>query len=168
LKTLLFICAAALLSGCALTHDQVIARAKEKSNTELCMASIQFPQYGDVIAAELAERKHSCDWDLANAQVQAQAASNAQRAAAIQSAAASFNLQPMKTTLPSQLAPTSTPTLSQAQSFTSTGATAYFTGQQRQVQTVTNQIGWNCEYRYLTQTFWRTFVGMCPQSVQVQ
>jgi hypothetical protein len=47
-------------------------------------------------------------------------------------------------------------------------ATAFRTGNQQMVQTVTNQSGWSCEYRYLNQTFWRTFVGMCPQSVQVQ
>jgi hypothetical protein len=47
-------------------------------------------------------------------------------------------------------------------------ATAYWTGKQQQVQTVTYQSGWNCEYNYAGRTFWRTFVGSCPSSVQVQ
>ena len=46
--------------------------------------------------------------------------------------------------------------------------TAMWTGNQRQVQTVTYQNGWNCEYRYLSQTFWRTFIGTCPATIQVQ
>ena len=48
------------------------------------------------------------------------------------------------------------------------GVTAMWTGNQRQVQTVTNQFGWTCEYRYAGQTFWRTFVGSCPSTIQVQ
>lgn len=47
-------------------------------------------------------------------------------------------------------------------------ATAYWTGKQQQVQTVTYQYGWNCEYNYAGRTFWRTFVGSCPSSVPVQ
>jgi len=47
-------------------------------------------------------------------------------------------------------------------------ATAYWTGKQTQVQTVTYQSGWNCEYSYAGRTFWRTFVGSCPSSIQVQ
>lgn len=47
-------------------------------------------------------------------------------------------------------------------------ATAYWTGKQQQVQTVTYQSGWSCEYNYAGRTFWRTFVGSCPASVQVQ
>lgn len=47
-------------------------------------------------------------------------------------------------------------------------ATAYWTGKQQQVQTVTYQYGWSCEYNYAGRTFWRTFVGSCPSSVQVQ
>lgn len=46
--------------------------------------------------------------------------------------------------------------------------TAMWTGNQRQVQTVTYQNGWSCEYRYLSQTFWRTFIGTCPATIQVQ
>lgn len=49
-----------------------------------------------------------------------------------------------------------------------TAVTAFWTGKQQQVQTVTNQFGWSCEYNYAGQTFRRTFVGTCPTSVQVQ
>lgn len=48
------------------------------------------------------------------------------------------------------------------------GATAHWTGKQEQVQTVTYKYGWNCEYVYAGQTFWRTFVSSCPSSVLVQ
>lgn len=47
-------------------------------------------------------------------------------------------------------------------------ANAYWTGKQQQVQTVTYQSGWSCEYNYAGRTFWRTFVGTCPSSIQVQ
>jgi hypothetical protein len=47
-------------------------------------------------------------------------------------------------------------------------ATAYFTGRQEMVQTVTYQSGWNCEYQYGGQTFWQVFIGMCPMTVEVQ
>jgi hypothetical protein len=48
------------------------------------------------------------------------------------------------------------------------GATAHFTGRMEQVQTVTYQIAWNCEYRYLGQTFWRAFIGSCPSSIEIR
>lgn len=47
-------------------------------------------------------------------------------------------------------------------------ATAYFTGRQEQVQTVTYQYAWNCEYNYAGQTFWRVFKNSCPSSVEVE
>jgi hypothetical protein len=47
-------------------------------------------------------------------------------------------------------------------------ATAFRTGNQQVVQTITNKSGWSCEYNYASRTFWRTFVGVCPQSVPVQ
>lgn len=47
-------------------------------------------------------------------------------------------------------------------------ATAYWTGRQEQVQTVTYQIAWNCEYNYAGQVFWRVYQGSCPSSVEVQ
>lgn len=47
-------------------------------------------------------------------------------------------------------------------------AQAFWTGQQRQVQTVTYQIAWECEYNYNGQKFWRIFKFSCPSSVEVQ
>jgi hypothetical protein len=47
-------------------------------------------------------------------------------------------------------------------------ATAYFTGNQKQVQTVTYQMAWSCEYRYAGKTFWQTYKNSCPQSVEVE
>jgi hypothetical protein len=64
---------------------------------------------------------------------------------------------------PMQIAP-----VQMAPALATNSVTAMWTGNQRQVQTITNQFGWTCEYRYLTQTFWRTFVGTCPATVQVQ
>lgn len=46
--------------------------------------------------------------------------------------------------------------------------TAFWTGNMRQVQTVTYQIGWSCEYNYAGRTFWQTFIGSCPATVEVQ
>jgi heme/copper-type cytochrome/quinol oxidase subunit 2 len=47
-------------------------------------------------------------------------------------------------------------------------ATAIWTGRQEQVQTVTYQWAWKCEYNYLGQTFWRIFQTSCPSSIEVQ
>lgn len=158
-----------MLTGCALTHDQVVARAKMKSNSELCMATIQFPQYSDEIAAELAEREYTCDWNKTAAQIQTKNEQDARYRAALQSAAASFNAQPAyQVQQPKPLVPVAPLQLAPASAIAVSGATAYFTGRQQQVQTVTYQSGWTCEYRYLNQTFWRTFVGTCPSSIQVQ
>lgn len=49
----------------------------------------------------------------------------------------------------------------------SMAATAFFTGQMHQVQTVTYQMAWSCQYNYAGRTFWRTFTGNCPSSVEV-
>jgi hypothetical protein len=68
----LVIVIAMLLSGCALTPEQVAERAHKKTNAELCMALIRYPQYSDGINAELAQRGHMCDVELAKAQVQYQ------------------------------------------------------------------------------------------------
>lgn len=160
---------AALVGGCALTHEQVVERAHKKTNTELCMALIQFPQYADVIEAELSDRGRVCDMQVASAQVQEQNAQNDRYRAALQAAAASLNTAPAyKVQQPASLSPVAPLQLATAPTIPAYTATAYFTGQQRQVQTVTYQSGWNCEYRYAGQTFWRTFVGSCPSSVQVQ
>jgi hypothetical protein len=47
-------------------------------------------------------------------------------------------------------------------------ATAFWTGRQEQVQTVTYKWVWRCEYNYLGQKFWRLFESSCPSSVEVQ
>lgn len=47
-------------------------------------------------------------------------------------------------------------------------ATAFFTGRQEMVQTVTFQMAWKCEYNYAGQTFWRVFKTSCPSSVEVE
>ncbi len=47
-------------------------------------------------------------------------------------------------------------------------ATAFWTGRQEQVQTVTYQMAWKCEYNYAGQTFWQVFQGSCPSSIEVQ
>jgi hypothetical protein len=47
-------------------------------------------------------------------------------------------------------------------------ATAFFTGRQEQVQTVTYQFAWRCEYNYLGRKFWQIFTGSCPSSIEVQ
>lgn len=48
-------------------------------------------------------------------------------------------------------------------------APAFWTGQMRLVTTVTHQQAVSCEYRYSTQTFWKTFVGgYCPAIIESQ
>jgi hypothetical protein len=47
-------------------------------------------------------------------------------------------------------------------------ATAFFTGRMEQVQTVTYQMAWKCEYSYAGQKFWRIFKNTCPSSVEVE
>lgn len=46
--------------------------------------------------------------------------------------------------------------------------TAFWTGRQEQVQTVTYQWGWNCEYDYAGQKFWVVFDSFCQSTVNVQ
>lgn len=55
-----------------------------------------------------------------------------------------------------------------ATTFNAYAVTAFFTGQMHQVQTVTYQMAWSCQYNYAGQTFWKTFIGNCPTSVEVQ
>jgi hypothetical protein len=169
MKRLVAVSAALLLSGCALTHEQLAERAHHKTNSELCMGLIQYPQFTDIINAELEDRGRTCDMSLAAAQVQAQQASSANRQAALSRIADSLNAnaavlnqQAMQASAASQNAQ------SQSMRASQSGVTAFFTGNQRQVQTVTNQLGWNCEYRYMAQTFWRTFTGQCPTNLQIQ
>ena len=48
-------------------------------------------------------------------------------------------------------------------------AWAIWTGRQEFVTTVTYQQGVNCQYDYMGQMFWRTFVGgSCPMKVWVE
>lgn len=47
-------------------------------------------------------------------------------------------------------------------------ATAVWTGRQVQVQTVTYQWAWNCEYMYAGQKFWQVYPGSCPNSINIQ
>lgn len=90
-------------------------------------------------------------------------------AAAEQRASMIAALQLMQATQPRPLTVTPvTPGLTEPTQSASAGVTAFWTGKQQQVQTVTYQYGWNCEYNYAGRTFWRTFVGSCPLSVQVQ
>jgi ABC-type uncharacterized transport system permease subunit len=53
-------------------------------------------------------------------------------------------------------------------SMPASAATAFWTGRSEQVQTVTYQMAWNCEYNYAGQIFWKVFVGSCPNSIEVQ
>lgn len=46
-------------------------------------------------------------------------------------------------------------------------ATAFFTGRQEMVQSVTYQMVWNCQYQYAGNYFWQAFQGSCPSSVEV-
>ena len=47
-------------------------------------------------------------------------------------------------------------------------ATAYWTGQWEQVQTVTYKIGWKCQYNYNGQMVYELFQMSCPSSVEIQ
>ena len=155
-------------TGCALTHEQIVQRAKTKTNTELCMALIQFPQYSDVVEAELKNRGHICNMGLAEAQLREKNAQIANFQAAMKQASESANANLSSYQIAPPVRLSDPEPLSQIAPLQSSGVTAYFTGKQRQTQTITNQYGWICEYRYASQTFWRTFVGSCPSSVQTQ
>jgi hypothetical protein len=47
-------------------------------------------------------------------------------------------------------------------------ATAFFTGRQEMVQTVTYQQAWRCEYNYNGQMIYEIFQTSCPSSIEVQ
>ena len=47
-------------------------------------------------------------------------------------------------------------------------ATAYWTGRQEQVQTVTGKYVWKCEYNYNGQMIYRLFEMSCPSSIEVE
>lgn len=45
---------------------------------------------------------------------------------------------------------------------------AVFTGQARQVSTVTSSVAWECQYDYAGQKFMLLFEGFCPFSTGVR
>lgn len=45
---------------------------------------------------------------------------------------------------------------------------AFWTGRQSQIQTITYKMAWKCEYRFSGHTFWMVFEGSCPSSVDVE
>ncbi len=47
-------------------------------------------------------------------------------------------------------------------------ASAFWTGKQEQVQTVTYQMAWRCEYNYNGQMLYFIFKTSCPSSVEVE
>lgn len=47
-------------------------------------------------------------------------------------------------------------------------ATAIWTGEMKQVQTVTYKMAWSCKYMYAGNYFWMVFEGSCPSSVEIQ
>ena len=56
--------------------------------------------------------------------------------------------------------------LSSASAF---AATAFWTGNQRSVTTVTGRAGVACEYSIYGNTFWRTFAAfICPVTIEVE
>lgn len=85
---------AMIIVGCALTPEEAAQRAKLKSNSELCMATIKFPQYGDQVAAELKARGHSCDWTLTAAQIRADDEKDARYRAALSAVGKSADPEP--------------------------------------------------------------------------
>lgn len=103
------------------------------------------------------------------AQQEAQAASDANMAAALSmfaGAVQNYKNNELRQQYQRQQQPTSPslpslPTSSQA-------AIASWTGQEQQITTITHQQGWNCQYTYAGQTFWRVYVGTCPASIAVQ
>lgn len=46
-------------------------------------------------------------------------------------------------------------------------ATAFFTGRQEMIQTVSYQTAWNCQYQVYGQYFWAVFKNSCPSSIEV-
>lgn len=45
--------------------------------------------------------------------------------------------------------------------------TAFWTGRQQQVQTVSYQFAWNCQYNANGKYFWAIFQNSCPSSIEV-
>jgi hypothetical protein len=57
--------------------------------------------------------------------------------------------------------------LSATLSTTAQAATAFWTGNMEYVTTVTYQMGYNCQYNYAGNLFWRVFSSYCPGTVEV-
>lgn len=47
-------------------------------------------------------------------------------------------------------------------------ATAFFTGNQEIVQSVTGRVVWNCQYNYAGRLFWRAFSVACPSQIEIE
>jgi len=47
-------------------------------------------------------------------------------------------------------------------------ASAFWTGQQEQVQTVTGKFVWRCQYNYNGQMIYRLFETSCPSSIEIE
>jgi hypothetical protein len=45
--------------------------------------------------------------------------------------------------------------------------TAYFTGNQRSVQTIDYSMGWECEYNYAGRKFKVVFKHSCPSAIEI-
>ena len=108
-----------------------------------------------IAGAEDAERAREMD----------QARWRAAAAAISATTSAQQNIIPYQIVPPAQMQGASNYQLQPVQT---AGVTAMWTGKQHQVQTVTNQFGWSCEYNYAGRTFTRVFTTTCPSSVQVQ
>lgn len=50
---------------------------------------------------------------------------------------------------------------------TAQAATAFFTGQMSNGQSVTGQYVYNCQYQYAGHFFWRSFGAYCPSSIEI-
>lgn len=50
---------------------------------------------------------------------------------------------------------------------TAEAATAFYTGQMTNGQSVTGQFIYNCQYRYGGNLFWRSFGTYCPNSIEI-
>jgi hypothetical protein len=71
--------------------------------------------------------------------------------------------------IPNFIAPAQSPTgYAQSSYAPQSGVSAVWTGRQNQIQTVTNQQAWNCEYQYSGQSIWRVFSSSCPSAIRLQ
>ena len=156
-------------------HIQISTPLDMVEMMRLMLLNAQQMERGVITADEFEYRQQELRTRVASAAQQYQAQAQAQRQADVALAMQFMQrnqITPYQIPAPSTQAPqrnTIQPIQIQPVQPTSAAtATAYWTGKQVQVQTVTYQSGWNCEYTYAGNTFWRTFVGNCPTSVGVQ